>query len=431
MIEGCRRRSRPGVKSRLAAFVLALLVGVPAAAQQDGQRALRLGLILGERAEGDALRTAYLEGAEQGAVMAAEEFALNASLFGIDFSLEIARSAPDELEVTAARLAEEAGVMAVIGGTNEAEARALGAWATEQGVPFVNIGASSDALRNEGCTADMFHLAPSAAMYLDALAGWYVRAGLRRWYFVRFDGDEAEAQYQRALDSIGDRHFAAREVGAAVLGEDGNADEIARVVAGSNADLVVLLAPAATQLELLAALDAQGVEAMVTGFPHPETQIRDFAAASRAAAPRAGTGHRAIAWEPLLDAYGARELNARYMQRWDEPMEFGGWAAYQAVKILFEAATLGGAMDAAGIVGYLGSEAAVFDVWKGIGTSFRPWDNQLRQSLYLVKINEGAAEGLDAALLVGELPAIYMPGTDPVERLDQLGDLEARSRCEK
>jgi len=31
--------------------------------------------------------------------------------------------------------------------------------------------------------------------------------------------------------------------------------------------------------------------------------------------------------------------------------------------------------------------------------------------------------------LVGELPAIYMPGTDPVERLDQLGDLRDRTRC--
>jgi len=30
---------------------------------------------------------------------------------------------------------------------------------------------------------------------------------------------------------------------------------------------------------------------------------------------------------------------------------------------------------------------------------------------------------------VGELPAIYMPGTDPIERLDQLGDLAAESSC--
>ena len=35
----------------------------------------------------------------------------------------------------------------------------------------------------------------------------------------------------------------------------------------------------------------------------------------------------------------------------------------------------------------------------------------------------------DRAHLVGELPAIYMPGTDPVERLDQLGDLRPRARC--
>jgi hypothetical protein len=71
----------------------------------------------------------------------------------------------------------------------------------------------------------------------------------------------------------------------------------------------------------------------------------------------------------------------------------------------------------------------VFDIWKGIGVSFRSWDRQLRQSLYLVKISETQEDPFLMATLVGELPAIYMPGTDPVERLDQLGDLRDASRC--
>ena len=72
----------------------------------------------------------------------------------------------------------------------------------------------------------------------------------------------------------------------------------------------------------------------------------------------------------------------------------------------------------------------MFDLWKGIATSFRPWDHQLRQSMYLVEIREDPeASAFDLGLLVGQLPAIYLPGTDPNERLDQIGDLADRSRC--
>ncbi len=71
----------------------------------------------------------------------------------------------------------------------------------------------------------------------------------------------------------------------------------------------------------------------------------------------------------------------------------------------------------------------MFDLWKGIGTSFRPWDHQMRQSMYLVKIREDEPDPFAMGILVGELPAIYLPGTDPIERLDQMGDLEDRSTC--
>jgi hypothetical protein len=46
-----------------------------------------------------------------------------------------------------------------------------------------------------------------------------------------------------------------------------------------------------------------------------------------------------------------------------------------------------------------------------------------------VKISATADDAFRLVTLVGELPAIYMPGTDPVERLDQLGDLAPRSGC--
>lgn len=152
-------------------------------------------------------------------------------------------------------------------------------------------------------------------------------------------------------------------------------------------------------------------------------------AASREAAPRLGSDHRALSWEPTLDAYGAREINARFRAMFGAPMEPTAWVMYQAVKIIFEAATLGGSATTDDVMAYLDGPRGVFDIWKGIGVSFRSWDHQLRQSLYLSKISVGEQDPFMLASLVGELPAIYMPGTDPVERLDQLGDPQEKSTC--
>jgi hypothetical protein len=168
----------------------------------------------------------------------------------------------------------------------------------------------------------------------------------------------------------------------------------------------------------------------VAGYPHPETLSRDYLLASREAAPTLGTNHRASAWEASIDAYGAREYNARHRLRWDgEPQDAAAWAAFHAVKILFEAALFGRSTDGDDLAAYMVNQASVFDLHKGIAVTFRPWDHQLRQSLFLVKVSETADNAFDLALLVGELPAIYMPGTDPEERLDQLGDLANRSTC--
>lgn len=417
----------------LASIVVAVGLGLTASAygQDMAGAAIRIGLIIpATTATPDGLSDPIATAAKQGAVMAEEEFTLNASMFEVEFAAVTEEANGADVIKAAEHLVNDEKVFALAGGFNSNEALILSQWADQHEIPFLNIGASSDALRNEQCAATTFHLAPSAAMYLDALAGWYVRAGFRKWYFVQVDSDEGKAQYDRALKSIGDRHFGAREAGHTVVAA-GSAlpDSVLADIQQSGADMVVMLAGGEDQLTMLAQMEAAGIDATVTGFPYPETQTRSFFEASRKAAPKLGTGMRATEWEPTLDAYGARELNARYQDRWHEPMEASAWATYQAVKIFYEAAIFTGSIAPKDVLSYMESPDTVFDVWKGIGTSFRPWDRQLRQSLFLVKIDDKATDAKLVGQLVGELPAIYMPGTDPIERLDQLGDLEGQSAC--
>jgi ABC-type branched-subunit amino acid transport system substrate-binding protein len=412
------------------ALALLLLLGLAAIGSAQPERIV-MGVVLPESDHGSAWTQAVTRSADEGAAMVAEEFAFNAEMFGLDFEVAIERgSGVDGAVAAAERLVADRGAFAVIGGFGDAEAEALGGWSAERGLPFLNVGASLDLLRNEACAPTAFHVEPSAAMYIDGLAGWYVRSGFRRWFLVVADDPEGAALQERIERALRERHFCARVVGARPVPAGGGDPAATATAAGrANADLVVLLVSAEDQLRWLAELDAAGLQAEVAGFPHPETQTRAFFQASRDASPRLGASFRSLAFEATLDAYGARELNARYRARFDRPMEPAAWAVYQAVKMLFEAATFGGSIEPDAVLAYLTAPTTVFDLYKGIGTSFRPWDRQLRQSIFLVGLSATDPDPFTMAILVGELPAIYLPGTELLERLDQIGDLQDASRC--
>lgn len=414
-------------------IALAVAFAPPAAAQVIIAEPMRIGVVLPTLdPAAPAWEQAVARGAAQGALIAEDEFVFNAEMLGMQMSLVRAEAAtPEEAVAAAQRLVADEGVYALIGGYDNAQAAAISAWAAEANVPFLNVGASSDSLRNDACQATTFHMEPSAAMYIDAIAGWYVRAGFRSWFVLSDGSDESRAQQAHLTQTLAERHFGIRQVADETMPAGGPVpDDLVAEIARTGADFVLLLMDAEDQLAVMAALDDAGLDMQVTGFPYPDTQTRTYFVAMQAEAPTIGTNNRVTAWEATLDAYGAREMNARYRQQFREPMDTTAWSTYQAVKVLYEAAFFGGSLDADAVVAFMAAPTSVFDVYKGIGTSFRPWDRQLRQTLFLDKISDDPVpDTFNMALLVGELPAIYMPGTDPVERLDQLGTLADRSTC--
>ena len=392
------------------------------------QETVHIGMILPP--EGDGPTGELARDALNGANFAIEEFGFNAMLYEVNLDVQIEHAGtPEEAVAAAERIADsEVAPIGIAGGFDTETTAALSAWAAENQVPFLNLVAPSDSLRGALCSPYTFHLAPSAAMYIDAIGGWYIRANFRDWFVVVGDDDESQALLARTRWMLANRHFGA-EISNTVTMAPGDAGAAAEAAANSGSDVVVMLAPTDSQLEFLAAYEAAGAPITVTGFPWPEAQTRAFYLAAAEASPTVGAGNRATAWSATLDLYGARELNARYLARFDDPMQFAAWASYQAVKIFFEANTFAPGLRGEELREYMGAETTIYDLWKGIGSTFRPWDNQLRQPLHLVEIDPTSETELAVELLVGELPAIYLPGTDPVERLDQLGDLAANSSC--
>jgi ABC-type branched-subunit amino acid transport system substrate-binding protein len=302
-------------------------------------------------------------------------------------------SAPDAAAAArAARALARGGAIAVVGGDGPGVAEALRDVAAE-GPVVLNVGAPDDRLRNERCERRMFHLLPSVTMYVDALAQWAIgRRKLGRWT-IEGDGSARGQEIEAAA-----RRAVARQ-GGALVGAD------------ANADLVLL------------AVDEPAVRSALSrarGPGRPASAAVGGGVAARLALDEAA-GFWAVAWHDELDRFSARELNSRFRRRFGGPMTDTSWAAWAALKLVGEAVVRGGASDGAGLVTFLDG-APPFDGHKGAALTFRPWDRQLRQPLYVV----GPRKREEVGGRRGPFAVLADTGG---ANLDGLGTPAAESRC--
>jgi ABC transporter substrate binding protein (PQQ-dependent alcohol dehydrogenase system) len=396
---------------------------------------VRIGAVLpiptGNRAMTDTLGEAARVGA-----LVAENLVVSVGADASSPTLDVLlASAPsEEAAVRAAeRLAVTENVVGFLGGFGEGVARSLSEVAEERAVLFFNIGSIESELRQEECGRNTFHVEASARMYLDGLAGWFASEGGERWFIVHEASEQGTTLYEQAVRAL-------EEVGAEVVGEFGAQpgprayNEQFDQIREAEADVLLLLQDPEDQEFFLSQLAFAELDMSVTGFPHPVMQTRAFITRLRQVTSPAGR-HWAMLWETTLEANGADELNQSFMSRSGEPMDSSAWAAYAAVKILYQAVLVSGTQEPASLVEYLESSDATFDIHKGSGVSFRDWNHQLEQPLYLVRIDPEAEWGLEvskrAALaeLVGELPELYLPDLEPAERLERLGEGREESSC--
>jgi hypothetical protein len=89
-----------------------------------------------------------------------------------------------------------------------------------------------------------------------------------------------------------------------------------------------------------------------------------------------------------------------------------------AVKVLWESSLRARSGTAGKLTDYLNRDTTQFDGHKGMPLSFRSWDRQLRQPLYVI----GASS-------VIEVPANAEPGEPVRDFLDRLGTPAADSSC--
>lgn len=398
-----------------------------------------IGVIVPAATSGRVPRVRIGEAGRRGAELAENELAQGASGGGEDVRILFASAPTDAAARRAAeRLIATEDVVGLVGGFGEQQAHDLSKIAAEGDTLFFNVAAVGTGLRTSTCPATTFHVEAGAAMYADAALDWFGQRGARRWFVVHQETAAGELLLEHLRRSGDGTSEAVEIVGAAAV--EASTFVFTNTVADiaeSRAEAVLVALPTDQQEQFLAqAARREGAPAMVT-VPFPDAQTREHLFRLRTlAADSAGTA-RPVLWDASLASGSAVETNEAYLSRTGRAMDPTAWATYAAVRILYDAALHASGNGAAAMVSYLTADGRTFEVGKGVPVSFRAWNHQLRQPLYLVRIDPqeiwpSTGRGQAAlAEVVGQRPeaSTLTAATDPQSALDRYGIGPEEASC--
>lgn len=261
---------------------------------------------------------------------------------------------------------------------------------------LLNVSEPADILRGSECRANLAHAIPSHAMLTDALAQFLAA---RKWrdVLVLKGPLPADAAFAQAFEASA-RRFGVRVVKARdfVLGNDPREREknnVALMTAEGDYDVVFLA-------------DTEGEFGRYVPY---QTNL---------ASPVIGTeGLIAEAWHWAWERHGAPQLNQRFEKYAKRRMTGTDWAAWAAIKAIVESVVRTKSADFKTVRAYLLGDEMTLDGYKGTPSSFRPWDNQLRQPVLLRTHNAV----IERAPIKGFL--------HPTENMDTLGYDRGDRRC--
>jgi ABC transporter substrate binding protein (PQQ-dependent alcohol dehydrogenase system) len=323
---------------------------------------------------------------------------------GQDYAL-VPRAVPPGDEAAAAEAARALaadGVAAIV--ADLPRGPLLAAVEAAPGTLVLNVGATDDALRTEGCRATLVHVAPSRAMLADALAQFLVWKRWPRWFLVEGSHEE-DAAFADALRRAAGR-FGGEVVESRVFEDTGGARTTDSGHVQVQRQLPVFTQRAPSHDVLLVADES---EVFGEHMPFHNWDAR----------PVAGTsGLAPTVWSPAHEQWGGIQLQNRFMDDAGRRMQEEDMLAWMAVRMVGEAATRVGGADPATIRDYMLGPDFELAAFKGEALTIRPWNNQLRQPILL-------ADGKTVVSVSPQEGFLH-----PSSFLDTLGYDEPESACD-
>ncbi|GAB4391382.1 MAG: ABC transporter substrate-binding protein [Kiloniellaceae bacterium] len=239
------------------------------------------------------------------------------------------------------------------------------------GTLIFNGRVGDDDLRTETCFPQVFHTALSRAMRADALVQFLV---WKKWteLFLLAGSTEGDQAYAAALKR------AIRKFGAELVAEESYAyDPIARRTDSGHIQVQRQM-PLATQgagddYDVLLAVDENEIFGEYLPF--------------NTFAPRPVAGSHGLvptSWHRVQEQWGSTQFQRRFTKiagRWMEERDYGAWLGIRSIG---EAVTRTGSPDVQALRGYLRGPDFALGGFKGVGLSFRPWNQQMRQPVLLM-----------------------------------------------
>ncbi len=304
-----------------------------------------------------------------GARMAMDDNNTTGRFLDQSFSVVDAKLAPGEDPLAPLNKMLADGVRLFIVDLPAAEVLAVADAARPSGALVFNAGAPDDRLREEDCRANLIHVAPTRSMLADGLAEYLIWKQWKRWLLVV--GSHPDDKL------LGDAYRrAAKKFGAKIVEErtfqdtgGGRRSDFGSVQVQRQMPVFTQSAP---DYDVLVAADENDVFA---GFlPFRTWDARPVVGSA---------GLRPVSWDPSHEFWGAVQLQNRFQRTFKRGMTQRDNQAWEAMRLIGDAAAHTKSADPKAIHDDLVSPAFTLGAFKGQGLTIRPWNQQMRQPILL------------------------------------------------
>lgn len=305
----------------------------------------------------------------QGARIALEENNRTGRLLGQNYDLLEALLGPDDSPVEKAKQLLSEGRRLIVADLEPQDLLAVADLPEAHDALIFDVRTSDDALRQEQCRTNVFHIAPNWAMRADALAQYLIWKQWRHWVLIvgKSPADEGFAAAVRR---------AAKRFGAKIVAEKPYSFEAGSRRTDTGHQQIQ------TQMPML----TQGVAEHDVVIVADESDVFGDYLLFRTAEPRpvAGThGLVAVAWHRAFEEYAGTQMQNRFERKAGRIMTERDYTAWLAVRVIGEAVTRTGSDSPQKLRDYILSSKFEVAGFKGQGMNFRLWDLQLRQPILI------------------------------------------------
>ena len=273
----------------------------------------------------------------------------------------------------------------------------------DRGTVFLNAGSIDDRVREQDCSANVIHVAPTRSMLADALAQYLVWKQWKRWLLVVGSHDR-DKLYAEALRRAAAR-FGAKIVQERIFEDTGGARRT-----DSGVTLVQRQMPVFTQqapsYDVLVAADES--EVFAAYLPYRTWDPRPVAGSA---------GLVPTSWDASQDQWGAVQIQNRFVKLNSRRMTALDMQAWTAVRMIGEATSRINSGDPKTVFDFLKGPDFSVAAFKGQRLTLRDWNLQLRQPILLV----------DGRMVVSVSPQEGF--LHQVSELDTLGADRPETKC--